>query len=220
MPHTSSPVIDLALPHPRSGAPALIATLGPSGTSSEAAARYLADYLSIAWPDVGTLNGYFPIELHDCYETAADSVRNGHAHLLLIANAYHDASVFYMDPSLQILGAFVFDTPRYGLASTSATPHSGAVRVASHPAPIPLIDQLVGQSDYKVEEIVRCDSTSAAAATVASGQVDLALTTQPACTLHGLHFISKTRHIRMLWSVFGAQPAWDTSPAAAVAGTG
>jgi hypothetical protein len=202
--HVSNSVIDLALPHPRSAGPAPIATLGPSGTSSEAAAGYLADYLLATWPDVRAFDGQFPIQLHDRYEMAADSVRAGDSHLLLVANAYHNASTFYMDPSLQILGAFVFDTPRYGLATVSASPPLGSVRVACHPATIALIDQLVSRNVFEVKEVVRCDSTSAAAATVASGHVDVALTTEPARRRYGLHFVSATRQIRMLWSVFGA----------------
>ena len=45
-------------------------------------------------------------------------------------------------------------------------------------------------------------STSAAALAALSGEVEAALTTQPAAEHYGLSFISPTRPISMLWSVF------------------
>lgn len=207
MPGLHRPVIDLALPHPRIGYTGAIATLGPTGTSSEAAARYLASYLTSTWPDRPTSDSMFRVELHDRYEHAAESVRHDRSGLLLVANAYRDISVFYMDPTLQILGAFVYDTPLYGLATKpGSSPREGVVRIASHPAPIPIIDQLVDRHRSPVIDVIRYDSTSAAAAAAASGAVDMALTTQPAAQHYGLRFVSRTRNIRMLWSIFGQRP--------------
>ncbi|CCO82865.1 Bacilysin biosynthesis protein bacA [Erwinia amylovora Ea266] len=47
-------------------------------------------------------------------------------------------------------------------------------------------------------------STSAAAHAVAIGEVDIALTTEVAARIHNLDFVSPTRPIHMLWSVFAS----------------
>ncbi len=172
----------------------IVATLGPAGTSSEAAGRYLASL-------VGTDHSGAAVSLHDSYEAARDAVVSGHAARLLVANAYHEVNVFYMDQRLALEQAFVFDTPAYDLAARSATPVSGSSKVATHPAPRDLIRQLA-PAGYHVAAIELAPSTSAAAARVAAGDADLALTTSPAAQLHNLQFISATRPIRMLWSVF------------------
>lgn len=53
-----------------------------------------------------------------------------------------------------------------------------------------------------MEEILYAASTSAAAYQARRRETDLALTTQPAAKANELEFISRTRPIRMLWSVF------------------
>ncbi len=177
-----------------------IATLGPAGTSSEAAARHLTAYLR------GEAEESTPpddeITLYSSYELAGAAVSSGSSDLLIVANAYHGISQFYMDPALRIVTAFMFDTPHYGIAAAASSPTGGRVRIASHPAPIPLIEELLDMNKFDVAEIIRCDSTSAAAASVAEGKADLALTTEPASEIHRLKIISRSRPIRMLWSVF------------------
>jgi hypothetical protein len=73
--------------------------------------------------------------------------------------------------------------------------------VATHPAPEPLIDQLM-PSRFRLTETIKSGSTSLAAAAVSQGEVDLALTTAPAAVRHDLFFVSGSRYIRMLWSIF------------------
>lgn len=192
----STLLIDLSLASSPSRA-ARIATLGPAGTSSETAATRLAEYLAQrGFAETGVV-------LHDQYEAAADALRADAASLLVVANAYANVSEFYMDTALRLVGAFVLDTPLYGIAATSDSPTSGPVRVASHPAPVPLIEELIDHERYQVVHVERFPSTSAAAAAVGRGVVDLALTTEPARARHGLRFVSSARPIRMLWSVFG-----------------
>lgn len=172
-----------------------IVTLGPAGTSSEAAARDLTGRLvRVGCQPALTV-------LHPTYESAAAAVVDGIADLLVAANAYAQIGEFYMDPALRLAGAFHHRTPDYGIAAdvTLAIPH--VLRVASHPAPIRLIHELMPDR-YSVREIVRVSSTSAAALAARSGQVDAALTTRAAAEIYGLRFISPTRPIEMLWSVF------------------
>jgi len=212
MPAIASPVLDLSLPHPRSPGSLVIATLGPAGTSSEAAACYLADYLSAAWADRLGDPHWYPVKLFGRYELAADSVLDGSSSLLLVANAYHSVSTFYMDPALSVQGVYCFDTPQYGIATRSGRLPGGPIAIASHPAPIPIIGQLLDPTHTRAATVVRCDSTSAAAAEAANGGTDAALTTAPAAAEYGLTFVTRTRNIRMVWSVFGRSIA-TTRPA-------
>lgn len=185
-------LLDLCLP---SSLTTGVATLGPPGTSSQSAARHLT----------GTASDAAPLVLTATYEQARDEVVQGRAELLVVANAYAGINAFYMDPKLRLAGAFVMDTPLYGLAVRSgrAWPGSDSVAVGSHPAPVPLIDELC-PPHLTVGEVVPCISTSAAAARVARGEFHVALTTAPAAAAFGLLFVSRTRPIRMLWSVFRA----------------
>jgi prephenate dehydratase len=170
-----------------------IATLGPAGTSSEQAALYL-------WADRGQ-NAPPSIQLHDTYEAAGEALRAKNASHVVVANAYAGIHSFYMDPSLFFAGAFLFDTPHYGIAISPGHRVPAKARIATHPAPVALVGELLPK-EYAVGEILYATSTSAAAGQAHRRETDLALTTQPAAKAHALEFISRTRTIRMLWSVF------------------
>jgi len=105
-----------------------------------------------------------------------------------------------MDNTLKLIATFLYDTPLYGIVAKGKLPKR-PLTIASHPAPIPLINELLPQG-IKIGEVLHMKSTSEAAAAVAAGKVDLALTTENAARLHKLDFISSTRPISMLWSVF------------------
>lgn len=181
---------------PVPGEPISVATLGPSGTSSEASARYLLD---VATQTLNARAG--PIYLFPTYEHARDAALDGDATLLLVANAYREINDFYMDPKLKIGAAYRFNTPNYGLAKRRGVQISSRVSVASHPSPTPLIEELRPHG-VSVSFVVPMPSTSAAAAAVAAQEVDLALTTDVAAQIYDLEFISLTRPIEMLWTAF------------------
>jgi prephenate dehydratase len=170
-----------------------IATLGPEGTSSEQAALHL-------WKERG-LDGAPDIQLYGTYEDAGEALRNGKVSHLLVANAYAGVNSFYMDPGLSLEVAFVLDTPMYGIAVSPGHRIPSRPRIATHPAPVPLIDELL-PAQYTVSEVLFATSTSAAAEQASRRDTDLALTTEPAARAMKLEFISRTRTIRMLWSVF------------------
>ncbi len=172
-----------------------IATLGPSGTSSEAAARALSTSL------LGRGHERATVALYPSYEQAARSVLDDETQLLVVANAYAGANTFYMNGALTLGAVFVKDTPDYGLASAKPVDESAPLSIASHPAPVPLIAELLPDG-MTVKALLEESSTSAAAQAVVSGRADAALTTGPAAAKHGLSFFSRTRPIRMLWSVF------------------
>lgn len=175
-------------------------TLGPQGTSSEAAASHLIGYMrQYSLCDEGS------VWLSESYEGALDRLLVSSDGLLLVANAYAHVNDFYMDSRLNLAAAFVFDTPLYGIACKKEAALPSDLVIATHPAPTPLIYQLLPE-DFGIKEIVNRLSTSASALAVVNDEVHAALTTAKAADAYGLNFISATRPIRMLWSVFTRGP--------------
>lgn len=179
----------------------IIHTLGPSGTSSEAAAGFFTEWFKQRYP-----GSCVRLKLSDSYEHARSSMEKDTPAVLIVANAYPEIHNFYMEPQLSLVATFVFDTPLYGLVSKGPLT-TNKPTVATHPAPRLLIEELLPQG-LEVGSVVLTLSTSAAAAIAAKGEADVALTTEVAANIHGLHFISNTRPIRMLWSVF-AHTSWS-----------
>jgi ABC-type amino acid transport substrate-binding protein len=175
--------------------PVSIATLGPAGTSSEAAARRAGELLMEA------VGRSADVELHPSFEGAADAVRAGDADAVVVANAYSRINDVYMDPELRLSCAFVMPTPDYGIAARPGAPVPLATRLTTHPAPRRLIAELLPPG-FVVRETLDVASTSEAARMVAEGEADLALTNEPSIVHHHLRFVSRTRPILMLWSVF------------------
>jgi prephenate dehydratase len=173
----------------------VIATLGPTGTSSEVAARRAAELVEAGW------NKQVAVRLYSQFENAADAVRAAEADAVVVANAYDRINHMYMDPDLELVAAFVHPTPDYGLAARPASPLPLSTRITTHPAPLRLISQLLPVA-FTVGETVVVSSTSIAARMVAEGLADLALTNETSRREYGLTFVSPTRPIRMLWSVF------------------
>jgi len=188
----------------RAGTPT-VGSLGPPGTSSEVAATLLARRLAEPGREAGR------VRLFDTYEAAGAALHDGELTHVVVANAYRGVHHFYMDPGLELTDVFVMDTPLYGIARRRCPePVPAAPTIASHPSPVPLINQLLPDA-HASYELIHSDSTSAAARAAADGAADLALTTAPAARLHGLEFISRTRPIRMVWSVFSAAAATGRS---------
>ncbi|GAU65725.1 putative hypothetical protein [Streptomyces sp. NBRC 110611] len=178
------------------GVLATVGTLGPQGTSSELAAGLLARRLAPSGGEPAA------VRLFDTYEEAGDTLRAGLVTHVVVANAYKAVHHFYMDPALALADVFVMDTPLYGIARRrDAAPAPGTPVIASHPSPVPLIAELL-PPEHTSHTVLAADSTSAAARAAAAGAADFALTTAPAARLHGLEFVSRTRPIRMVWSVF------------------
>lgn len=184
-----------------------IHTLGPKGTSSEAAAGFFTQWFDQRYP-----GSHIALSLSDSYEHARATMDEHRPGVLIVANAYPQINNFYMDPRLSLVATFVFDTPLYGLASKEPLT-TRKLTVATHPAPLMLVEELLPEG-LEVGSVILALSTSAAAAAAAQGEVDVALTTEVAAAIYGLNFISNTRPIRMLWSVF-APTRWSVQPAKA-----
>ncbi|WP_404383884.1 hypothetical protein [Caenispirillum salinarum] len=166
----------------------LLATLGPEGTSSENTAKYVSQ---IERSD---------IRLFPTYEEAARFVTDSSHAALLVANAYQRINEFYISDRFSPLSAFFYDTPPYALASRDGVAlEVDRPRIATHQAPSHLVRQLLATERF---DLVYADSTSAAAAMAASGEVDACLTTQKAQDRHGLIRISDQVVIPMLWTLF------------------
>lgn len=174
-----------------------IYTLGPAGTSSEYASQFFHSWMYQHYD-----KSQHEIFLNDTYEGARNSIKDQSA-LLIVANAYSRINDFYMDTTLKLLAAFKYDTPLYGLVAKNALPQR-KLCLASHPAPVPLINELLPPG-LEIDRIIEMPSTSAAAQAVSCGEVDIALTTEIAARHYRLNFISRTRPISMLWSVFCAR---------------
>lgn len=173
-----------------------LVSLGPTGTSSEYASRYLAD-------NTDELNIDYPLEiaLFDTYELARRELYSCNECGLLVANAYRGINKFYMDSKIHPSIVFFCETPEYGIAVNTELKLNAIESIASHPAPIDLINDLFVE-DFPAENIIYADSTSHAATLVAKGAVDAALTTKPSAIKHNLSFISSTRTIPMVWTLF------------------
>lgn len=114
-----------------------IGTLGPSGTSSEAAAAYFIQ-----------TNEKSPkrhsITLLNSFQSVLHELIHGELSMALVPHAFHDINLFYINPQVSLYRMFQFDTPAYGLARRRdrvLSQHS--CRVVSHPAPILLLDSLL-----------------------------------------------------------------------------
>jgi|ERR1019366_1039241 bacilysin biosynthesis protein BacA len=170
------------------------ATLGPSGTSSESAARFLLSTLEIEKGEVC---------LFATFEDAFESMLNGSSDFLLVANAYDRINTFYMSMEAQFIFSFVFKTAPYGLAKRAdfKIPRANQLAVATHPAPVSLIPYFL--SMYAVTaDVILVRSTSEAAQKTRDGEFDLCVTNALAAKEYQLEFASPVFAIKMLWSVF------------------
>lgn len=165
---------------------ALIATLGPSGTSSEFVAGQLSENIAL-----------FP-----SYELAEE-----HIHIIeneavfLVANAYQNINRFYISERTKPVAAFFCDTPTYVLASrvTRFQDLARQPRISSHRAPAHLIERILANSEFT---LVETDSTSVAARMAAESAVDACITTRVACEKEGLNILYESGTIPMLWTIF------------------
>lgn len=174
-----------------------IATLGPKGTSSEFIAKDLAKTLGVKKEN---------IILYSSYEEAFEMVKKKKNSLLLVANAYKNVNLFYMEDNISLIGSFVKETPLYGIASNNYKKNDFLsdkdIKIVSHHAPKSLIDTIINEYGLKID-IIDCLSTSEAAHLVNIGKYKYCLTNEEAQKKYNLNFIVPIKQITMLWSLFG-----------------
>lgn len=173
-----------------------IGTLGPKGTSSEAAAMYFAQQ------NKAQLHQH-SIRLFDNFQLVLDALVHADLSMAIIPHAFSDINLFYINPQVRLYHMFVFDTPAYGLAKRPDTvvPRQFC-KIVSHPAPVIALKTLseqMGLTDYEVKWV---HSTSQAAREVSEKKADLALTNWNAMQQFNLTSCAMYGAIQMGWSVF------------------
>jgi len=183
-----------------------IATLGPSGTSSEAAAEYLSKKL---------MNRSVSVKLFDSFEKSCDYSASRDDCIFLVANAYSSINAFYMNPQVKLIGSFYYSPPPYFVcclddyALMNKIQAGNSIKVITHPAPVMLISSLLDafpNSDCAFQEnkveFLYAKSTSSAAIAVSKGHYDACLVNERASKLYNLKIVSPPAHFDMVWSVF------------------
>jgi bacilysin biosynthesis protein BacA len=182
-----------------------IATLGPEGSSSQCAARYLSSLIG----------EQLEVLLFNTFEQASEHVESNESCLLLVANAYQRVDNFYMNDRTLLLGSFFFAPPTYYLACKDISNlklkvlSEKTISIASHHAPLSQLDNLIRSSEKTVfgiqksqVEVQLTDSTSDGAQKTAAEIVDCCLANIDAINLNNLTVISHPLHIEMTWVVF------------------
>ncbi|WP_156481712.1 LysR family transcriptional regulator [Anabaena sp. 4-3] len=175
----------------------VIGTLGPSGTSSDYASSYIVKQL-----EAENLTG--EIQLFDSFPDVKTALLQNQIDLAVVPHAYDSINEFYMEPSFDLGFIFIYPTPVYGLAKKKNTDvtFKGA-RIVTHPAPLPLLSQLLPESEDQSEiQVDLSTSTSDAAIQVQKGLATLAITNKNAVEAYDLEFISTYGKIPMSWSIF------------------
>lgn len=173
-----------------------IGTLGPSGTSSEAAAAFfLQTYKNNA--------ENYSITLLNSFKSVLHRLTDGNLGMAIVPHAYSQINLFYINPQIALYRMFLFDTPPYGLAKRQESLISNhQCRVVSHPAPVLLLDALLAELSISCYEVAFVNSTSKAAKEVYENRADLALTNINAIKKYDLVCCASYGAIQMGWSVF------------------
>lgn len=182
-----------------------IATLGPSGTSSESAAQYMQTLLGRK----------LDIHLFDSFELASRYTEDRSDCALLVANAYRDADYFYMNPKTSLLGSFFFRTPDYFICCKDKEELKNKlnlkkrISIVTHKAPSSRIKDLIISArnngfnfDLNNIEIEYTDATSKGAEEVSRNAFDCCLTNKSAANKYLLDVVSLPLVIEMTWAVF------------------
>lgn len=171
-----------------------ICTLGPVGTSSEHAARYV---MSELFP-----NEKSQLLLYDNFEICISELLSENSDIAVVPHAYPGINNFYMHPEIQVLDIFRADTPLYGLAVRQDFDFREEMldseTVLSHSAPVPLIKHYLNR-EIKIELV---SSTSVAARKVRDFEKNIAVTNQQAIEVYGLKFVKEFKVIPMSWTIF------------------
>lgn len=173
-----------------------IGTIGPEGTSSEAAVAHFIQTFKKESKDYSTI-------LLNSFQSVLHELTHGDLSMAIVPHAYSAINLFYINPQIRLYRMFTFNTPPYGLAKRSdsviAQHHC---RVVSHPAPAHLLDILLAQMGVFRYEISFVNSTSKAAEEVYEQRADLALTNMNAIKKFDLVCCAWYGAIQMGWSVF------------------
>lgn len=176
----------------------LLGTLGPSGTSSDLAARVLAEQYGVR------------VRLFASFDAVLDALLDRAVDAVLVPSAYHEITRFHWHPGLKLLTFFAQATPDYGIAVRDAEgQRPGALRLASMWEVRFIVDELAlpGLDSERIEW-VDAGSTQHAAQLLAAGDADAAVTNAPGVATHGLRWLARRPGADIIWAIFGrADPA-------------
>lgn len=178
----------------------VIGTLGPQGTSSEAAANFIADRCFRNESDD------VDIHLYSSFEELRLAVVTGEVDLAVVPAAWQRISDFFFTPTFARISHFDFTTPEYGLVKNgNACLVDGRYKVLTHDAPQLLVPFLLGDIGRHKLLIEIVSSTSVAARMVAEGQATFGITNVNAARMYGLTFVKTYGPIDMSWEVFACK---------------
>ncbi|MFD0376133.1 hypothetical protein [Streptomyces sp. NPDC127112] len=183
-----------------------LGTLGPAGTSSELAARFLAGEHRLS------------VRLFATFDDVLDQLLRSQVEFALVPSAYQGLTRFHWHRDLRLRGFFAQATPEYGIAA-----RAGA-------APLPGDGPLVVAAMWEVRRIyaelapdglrdrgvawVDASSTQHAAEILAAGGADLAVTNAPGIRANDLRWVASRQGAEIVWTLFGRAetPAGDIRP--------
>ncbi len=180
-----------------------IGTLGPKGTSSEQALKYLIANITNCKHKIE-----YEIYLMNNFTNVYESLDNGRISYALIPTAYERITDFFWNNNFINNLNFIFPTPEYGMVcKNSYKPISNRkIKIACCPAVENIIEYLSdGELQEGQIERVKTNSTTEALVCLINNDVDLAVTNRTSFELYAdkeIKFISKTYKAIIVWALF------------------
>ncbi|PQQ65650.1 hypothetical protein [Acetivibrio saccincola] len=180
-----------------------IGSLGPHGTSSEQAVKYMIGYLN----KINSKCSY-KICLMDDFRYVFDALNNKEIEYALIHSAYERITDYFWNHRFSNVLNFIYHTPDYGMIGKVGENYSfkKKVRVAACPAVQGILQYLAGDVLLDTEiEIVTTRSTTEAVLFVLEGKADVGITNETSYELYrdkGIQFISKKYNAHIVWCLF------------------
>ena len=178
-----------------------ICTLGPQGTSSNYAAKYLISNLD-------KNNNRSEIILKEDFHMIYNELHKKKVNYALIPAAYENITDFFWNKEFENIFNFILETPNYGLVCKKSSNFRKKEKIKV--STVPAVQNLIGffaeelLSEKKLKQI-NTNSTTEAVIFLLENKVDIALTNQTSFKLYkdrGLKFISKKHSVKILWSIF------------------
>lgn len=179
-----------------------IGTLGPDGTSSVQAVKYMIENLQVIE------QCKFNIKLQKDFLEIFAQLENFQIDYALIPVAYEKVTNFFWHSDFSNILNFVFPTPFYGIVSKSTVDYRRlkTIRIATCPAVERLYQFFLEELALDIQvEIVTTRSTTEAILFLLENKADLAITNQTSFEIYkgeGIYFLSKKLNSNMVWSLF------------------
>lgn len=181
----------------------IIGTIGPHGTSSEQAAKYLIQKLHKENPTCK-----FEIILKDDFQYVLKDLENFDIDYSLIPTAYERITDFFWHYHFANILNFIYETPNYGLVTKKNFDYIKVkkLRMATCHA-VRNVFEFLATDVLKQKEIefVISRSTTDAILKILSNDADIGITNETSYEIYknrGIMFISKKYNATIVWSLF------------------